>query len=172
MNLFSGSGMSARWLRAAVFGLALGSAIAFSVPARAVNLHFAAQKALDAFCALNVRYIELLFDATRTSCHIVRYREGLMVVLTAEQPVFRNASARRAWAIVTVSAAGKTIRDQGGSLLGIDYVGLTDSEEARAGKLVRLPASYAEKIQAEIHDGKIDVATAVENLDSQLRLER
>ena len=52
-----------------------------------------------------------------------------MIVFTAEHPVFRVPAARKAWAIVAVLAAGKTIRDKRGSLIGIDYGGLTDSEQ-------------------------------------------
>jgi hypothetical protein len=94
-----------------------------------------------------------------------------MIVFTAEQPVFRVPAARKAWAMVVVATAGKTIRDLGGSLIGIDYVGLTDSEQAKSGKLARLPASYAEQLQAALHDGKIEAGVALENLDRRLRLE-
>jgi hypothetical protein len=35
-------------------------------------------------------------------------------------------------------AAGYTIRDKGGSLFGVDYIGLGDTD----GKMVRLPACF------------------------------
>src|SRR5262249_21084774 len=92
-----------------------------------------------------------------------------IILFTAEVPVFQVASVRKAWATAVVIAAGKTIRDRGGFLLGIDYVGLTDSELVKSGKIVRFPASFAERLQAAIHDGKIDVA--IEDLDKRLRLE-
>jgi hypothetical protein len=127
--------------------------------------------------APNMRYIKSAFDAAgttefyRTTCRIDSYREGLIILFTAEQPVFRVAAARKAWAMAAVAAAGKTIRDFGGSLFGVDYVGLTDSEQARGGKVARLPASFAEELQASVHDGKVDAIVAMENLDRQLRLE-
>jgi hypothetical protein len=36
---------------------------------------------------------------------------------------------------------------------------------------VRFPASFAEQLQAAVHDGKIDGAVAIEDLDKRLRLE-
>ena len=55
----------------------------------------AVQKTLDAFCGLNLRYIEELFDATRTTCRITSYRQGLIILFTAEKPVFRIPAGRR-----------------------------------------------------------------------------
>jgi hypothetical protein len=42
-----------------------------------------------------------MFDATRTTCRIISYRRGMMILFTAEQPVFRVPAARKAWAILT-----------------------------------------------------------------------
>lgn len=151
--------------------IAFSVALGFALPCRAGDLSDAVQKTLDAFCGLNLRYIEELFDATRTTCRITSYRQGLIMLFTAEKPVFRVPAGRKAWAMVAVLTAGKTIRDLGGSILGIDYVGLTDSEQAKSGKVVRFPASFAEQLQAAVHDGKIDGAVAIEDLDRRLRLE-
>lgn len=136
----------------------------------------AASKMLDAFCGMNLRYIDSAFDAAnvggaygRTTCRIVSYRESSMILFTAEKPVFRIPAARKAWALIAVATAGKTIRDLGGELIGIDYVGLTDSEQAKGNKVALLPASYAEKLQAALHDGKVEVADALEDLDSRLQ---
>jgi hypothetical protein len=158
--------------------LAFGSAVAFSTPSHGANPS-AEQKALalqaqDAFCGLNLRYIEAIsegtgFNVTRTTCRIASYRKGLMILFTAEQPVFRVPATRKAWAMIAVLSAGKTIRDLGGSLIGVDYVGLTDSEQAQSGKIVRLPASFAEQLQAAVHDGKVDALVALENLDRRLQ---
>jgi hypothetical protein len=155
----------------ALVGLAFSTALGFAMPSRGADLTTAVQKAFDAFCGLNLRYIEALFDATRTTCRITSYRDGLIILFTAEQPVFRIPAARKAWAMVAVATAGKTIRDLGGNLIGVDYVGLTDSEQAKSGKVARLPASFAEELQAAVHDGRIDAGVAVENLDRRLRLE-
>jgi hypothetical protein len=102
---------------------------------------------------------------------ITGYRDGLMILFTAEQPVFRIPAARKAWVMIAVLTAGKTIRDMGGNLIGIDYVGLTDAEQTKSSKFARLPASFAEQFQAADHDGKIDGTVGVENLDKRLRLE-
>ena len=121
--------------------IAFSVALGFALPCRGGDLSDAVQKTLDAFCGLNLRYIEKLFDATRTTCRITSYRQGLIILFTAEKPVFRVPAGRKAWAMVAVVTAGKTIRDLGGSILGIDYVGLTDSEQAKSGKVVRFPVS-------------------------------
>jgi hypothetical protein len=155
----------------ALVALVFSAILALAIPSRGADLSTAVQKAFDAFCELNLRYIEALFDATRTTCRITGYRHGSIIVFTAEQPVFRVPAARKVWAMAAVLTAGKTIRDLGGSLIGIDYVGLTDSEQAKSGKVARLPASFAEQLQAAIHDGKVDAAVALENLDRRLRLE-
>jgi hypothetical protein len=73
--------------------------------------------------------------------------------------------------MIAVLTAGKTIRDMGGNLIGIDYVGLTDAEQTKTSKFARLPASFADQFQAGVHDGQIDGTVAVENLDKRLRLE-
>jgi hypothetical protein len=80
-----------------------------------------------------------------------------MILFTAEQPVFRIPAARKAWAMVAVLTAGKTIGELRGNLIGVDYVGLTDSEQAKSGKVARLSASFAEQRQAAVHDDKVDV---------------
>jgi len=152
--------------------LTVSAILVFTRVGYADDARAAAQKALDAFCSLNLRYIETIFDATRTTCRIVTYRQGLIIVFTAEKPVFRVPAARKAWAIVAVSAAGKTIRDMGGSLFGIDYVGLTDSEQEQLGKAARLPASFAEELQAGLYNGTEDANAAVERLDKRLHLEQ
>ena len=162
--------------------LAFGSAMAFSTPSHGADpsaeQKALVQQALDAFCGLNLRYIDAVSDAAgtteyyRTTCRIHSYRKGLIIVFTAKLPVFRVPATRKAWAMAAVLTAGKTIRDLGGSLIGVDYVGLTDSEQAQSGKVARLPASFAEDLQASVHDGKVDAGVAMENLDRRLRLER
>jgi hypothetical protein len=151
--------------------LVFSAVLAFGMASRGADLSVSTQKAFDAFCGRNLRYIEALFDATRTTCRTTGYLHGSMIVFTAEQPVFRVPAARKAWVMAAVLTAGKTIRDLGGSLIGIDYVGLTDSERAKSGKVARLPASFADHLQAAVHDGKIDAAVAVEDLDPRLRFE-
>ncbi len=164
------------WTRTSVYStpslaaLAFGAAVASAMPSHGADRAATVQKAFDAFCALNLRYIEALFDATRTTCRIASYRQGSMILFIAEQPVFRIPAARKAWGMATVLTAGKTIRDLGGSLIGIDYVGLTDSEQAKRGKVWRFPASFAEHLQAEVHDGNVNTDVAVEDLDRRLRL--
>jgi hypothetical protein len=133
------------------------------------DLTAAAKRALDAFCGLNLHYIEALFDAVHTTCRIVGYRHSLMILFTAEGPVFSVPAARKAWAAAVVITAGKTIRDMGGYLIGLDYVGLTDSEQAKSGKVARFSASFAEQLQAAIHDGKVDAIAAVDDLDRRLQ---
>ena len=160
-----------RKLTAPAAALVFSTVLSFAMPSRGGDPSAAVQKAFEAFCGLNLRYIEALFDATRTTCRITSYRDGLMIVFTAEQPVFRIPAARKAWGMVAVLAAGKTIRDMGGNLIGIDYVGLTDAEQTESGKIARLPASFAEQLQDEVHDGKIDSSAAVEKLEKRLRLE-
>ncbi len=132
------------------------------------------QQLLDAFCGLNLRTMSSLaaglkfdeFEEARTTCRITAYgKKGLIMVFTASLPVFRIPAVRKSWAIIVVITAGKTIRDQGGSLFGVDYIGLGDSD----GKIVRLPASYAEKFQADIHDGKLDPIVALDKLDKRLQ---
>jgi hypothetical protein len=113
-----------------------------------------------------------VFDATRTTCRIIGYRHSSMILFTAERPVFSVPAARKAWGAAVVLTAGKTIRDLGGYLIGVDYVGLTDSEQAKSGKVARLPASFAERLQAAIHDGKVDAIAAVNDLDRRLQLKR
>ena len=170
-----------RAARGVLTALAFGSAVAFSTPSHGPNPSeeekALALQAQDAFCGLNLRYIQAIFDVTgfdvtRTTCRITSYRKGLMILFTAERPVFRVPATRKAWAMTAVLAAGKTIRDLGGSLIGVDYVGLTDTEQTQSGKIARLPASFAEQLQAAVHDGKIDALVALENLDRRLRLER
>ena len=137
----------------------------------------ATEKMFDAFCNMNLRYIESAFDAAnvasaygRTTCRIVSYRQSLMILFTAEPPVFRIPAARKAWGLIAVSTAGLNIRDHGGFLFGVDYVGLTDSEQAKNHKAAPLPASYAEQLQAAVHDEKVEVADAMEDLDRRLHL--
>ena len=128
----------------------------------------AVERAFDAFCGLNLRYVEAMFDAVPTTCRVVAYHKSAMILFMAEGPVFSVPAARKAWAAAVALSAGKTIRDLGGSLIGVDYVGLTDSEQVKVGKIARFPASFAEHLQAAIHDGKVDALVAVGNLDKRL----
>jgi hypothetical protein len=157
--------------RGRIVWLTFSAALGFATPSRGGDLSDAMDKTFEAFCGMNLRYIEPMFNATRTTCRITGYRHGLIILFTAEQPVFRIPAARKAWAMVVVLTAGKTIRDLGGNLIGIDYIGLTDSEQAKSSKVARLPASFAEQLQAAVHDGKVDVPVAVEDLDRRLHLE-
>jgi hypothetical protein len=138
------------------------------------ELDQATQQLLDSFCGLNLRTMDSLaaglkfdnFEKVRTTCRIDAYgKKGLIMTFTAGLPVFRIPATRKSWAGIVMIAAGYTIRDKGGSLFGVDYIGLGDSD----GKMVRLPASYAEDMQAAIHDGKIDAVAALEQLDKRMQ---
>jgi hypothetical protein len=140
----------------------------FAAPSRGSDLSDATERAFDAFCGLNLRYIEAMFDATRTTCRITGYLHSLMILFIAEQPVFSVPATRKAWVAAVVLTAGKTIRDLGGYLIGVDYVGLTDRELTKSGRVARLRASFAEQLQAAVHDGKVDAIVAVGDLDRRL----
>jgi hypothetical protein len=158
--------------------VATATVVTLNMRSHGADSSAAAQRALDAFCEMNLSLADAMFDAAsarkeyRTTCRITSYREGLLILFTADQPIFRVPAARKSWALAMVLTAGWTIRDRGGMLIGVDYIGLTDSEQIQSGKIARLPASYAEHLQSAVHDGKIDVAVAMDNLDRRLRLER
>jgi hypothetical protein len=139
------------------------------------------RKAFDAFFGMNLRHMdaELTEMAPRseavykTTCRITGYRKGLIIIFTAEKPIFRVPSVRKPWALFVTMVAAVTIRDYGGSLLGVDYIGLTDIELDRDSKVAPpISAAFAEKLQRAVHDGKLDAAVAMEDLDRHLRLER
>ena len=169
------------WPARALTTLAFAAAMACGTPSQAGNpnpskeeLDRATQQLLDSFCGLNLRTMDSLaaglkfdnFEKVRTMCRIDAYgKKGLIMTFTAGLPVFRIPATRKSWAGIVMIAAGYTIRDKGGSLFGVDYIGLGDSD----GKMVRLPASYAENMQAAIHDGKIDAVAALEQLDKRMQ---
>jgi hypothetical protein len=56
--------------RLTTVALVFSVVMAFAMPSRGGDLPAAVQKTLDAFCGMNLRYIEALFNATRTTCRV------------------------------------------------------------------------------------------------------
>jgi hypothetical protein len=55
----------------------VSAVLAFAIPSRGADPSAAVQKAFEAVCGLHLRYIEALFDATRTMFRITGYRDRL-----------------------------------------------------------------------------------------------
>jgi hypothetical protein len=133
-----------------VFALLVLTAPAFSGQAA-----FSSDQALIpmGLCEEMGHLVNVMVDYTITKCIPALSNKGTNFIFISEQPVFSVEASKKAWLIVVVSVAGKTLNDK--SSYKADKIFVGDVSMVKERHFYTVPAALAKSLQPKLYNGQI-----------------